>query len=181
MKAVDVAGYMVFLASDLFGDMTNMKFNKLLYYLQGQSLLVRGTVAFDDDIEAWDHGPVVNSVYAKYVLNGNKPILASGDFDAAEMDEEDRDFIRQVLMKYGLYSAGELREMTHRQGTPWRRRYKEGQKHTLIPVEVISDYFKSNEQAAEPFNPSFSEDDFVGYRDEDGVLVLPRELDDEAA
>lgn len=42
---------------------SNLKLQKLLYYMQGFHLAYFDTPLFDDDIEAWMYGPVVPCVY----------------------------------------------------------------------------------------------------------------------
>ncbi len=42
------------------------KLQALLYYLQGYSLGMIGRPTFSDPIEAWECGPVVESVYREY-------------------------------------------------------------------------------------------------------------------
>ena len=45
---------------------SNLKLQKLLYYAQGSFLAVTDSPLFDDPIVAWQHGPVVESVYHEY-------------------------------------------------------------------------------------------------------------------
>lgn len=42
---------------------TNLKLQKLLYYAQGFHLAVYGEPLFEEEIQAWAHGPVIPSVY----------------------------------------------------------------------------------------------------------------------
>lgn len=42
--AIEVANYRIFLMIDSFDDLSNIKFNKLLYYAQGQCLLKKGGI-----------------------------------------------------------------------------------------------------------------------------------------
>ena len=63
----DVADFFIDIANMSEDDqMTNLKLNKLLYYAQGVFLARTGKPLFDDDIEAWDLGPVVSCIYQKY-------------------------------------------------------------------------------------------------------------------
>lgn len=47
----------------------------------------------------------------------------------------------------------------------------------VIPVEAIQDYF-ADVEALNPAVKQFKKSDFIGYRGEDGILVLPKEWDD---
>ena len=43
--------------------LSNLKLQKLLYYAQGHYLGDHAKPLFEDEIEAWVHGPVVRSIY----------------------------------------------------------------------------------------------------------------------
>ena len=73
-KATDIANFLVYLMSDSCDDLTNLKLNKILYYAQGHYLKNYGKPLFEDAIEAWQHGPVVHSVYHSYKCFNNQPI-----------------------------------------------------------------------------------------------------------
>ena len=74
-------------------------------------LALSGEPLFDEEIEAWDHGPVVPSMYQYF------------KFDV-----------------YGQYSAWKLRNMTHAEA-PWKSIFKEGVFNQVISKELIKDYF----------------------------------------
>ena len=67
--------------------------------------------------------------------------------------------------------------MTHVVGSPWAQVYQGKHSHMVIPVEAIQDYF-ADAEALNPAVKQFKESDFIGYRGEDGILVLPKEWDD---
>ena len=46
------------LSGDEKDPVTNLRLQKLLYYSQAWSLVIRGSELFSDDIEAWCWGPV---------------------------------------------------------------------------------------------------------------------------
>lgn len=177
MTAAAAANYLLYIMGDAFDDLTNMKINKLLYFAQGHYLKKYGVPLFDDPIEAWDHGPVVPEVYHAYKGYGDRPIQGYDGNMILAVTPEAEDILYQVARKYGRYTAGALRNMTHVVGSPWDRVYQGGHSHTEIPLAVIRDYFTEAEDLT-PAVKHFQESDFVGYRDEDGVLVLPKDWDD---
>lgn len=178
MDAKTVANFMVYIMADAFDDLTNMKINKLLYFAQGHYLREYGKPLFDDRIEAWNHGPVVPSVYDAYKSYGDAPIR---EYDMSTIDDitpEAERILFGVARKYGKYTASSLRTMTHVIGSPWDRAYRPGCAHVEIPLQTIQEYFSKMDVLTEP-TIMYSEDDFIGHRDADGVLVLPKEWDDE--
>ena len=178
MDAKTIANYMIYIMVDAFDDLTNMKINKLLYYAQGYYLKKFGRPLFDDRIEAWDHGPVVPAVYRAYKGYGDRPIKDYDLDSVSQVSPEAEDVLYGVARKYGNYTASALRNKTHAIGSPWDQVYRPNVAGIEIPLSVIRDFFSTaddlNQEAKQ-----FKEDDFIGYRDKDGILVLPKEWDDE--
>ena len=115
--ASDIAGYIVrsFQAS---GDpVSNLKLQKLLYYVQGWHLAATGTPLFPERIEAWQHGPVVRDIYQIF-RECSLAIPPSEGRDSESMSEKEKEFVRSVWDRYKNYSATALRNMTHEQ-SPW--------------------------------------------------------------
>ena len=54
---------------------TNLKLQKLLYYAQGCVMALTDEPLFDEDIQAWEHGPVVPEIYHKYKSYGKSGIM----------------------------------------------------------------------------------------------------------
>ena len=58
-KAIDIANYLLELFKFDEDGLTNLKLNKLLYYVQGCSYQRFNRPLFEDEIEAWNYGPVI--------------------------------------------------------------------------------------------------------------------------
>lgn len=116
---------------------SNLKLQKLLYYAQGCFLAVTDQPLFNDAIVAWQHGPVVESVYYQYKKNGAEGIPFDADFDFSDFTDDENDLLTQVYNIFGQYSAWKLRNMTHNE-TPWQ----ETAQNAVIPIEKIKEYFK---------------------------------------
>lgn len=97
---------------------SNMKLQKLLYYQQGFHLAFFGTPLFDEEIEAWQYGPVVPSVYSHYASNGRRGIEPDAEYVIGLSEDEETLFVK-VFEIYGDYSASGLMNMSHNE-TPWR-------------------------------------------------------------
>ena len=62
--ALDIARYIIKYCKDNGYSISNLKLQKLLYFVQAQFLVTyNGRPAFEEKIEAWDFGPVVPEVY----------------------------------------------------------------------------------------------------------------------
>ncbi len=116
---------------------SNLKLQKLLYYAQGCFLAIKDEPLFKDDIVAWMHGPVIESVYHEYKQNGASGIEFDEDFDFTQFCDEENDLLNEVYDVFGQYSAWKLRNMTHEE-MPWQTTEPNG----VISCEKIKEYFK---------------------------------------
>ncbi len=120
---------------------SNLKLQKLCYYAQGFYLAMYGKRLFDNDIRAWQHGPVVAELYHKYKNEHASCLIADADFDINSIPENIRSFLDDVYQTYGQFSAWRLREMTH-QETPWQNSYNKTANDIISDEEMIK-FFKS--------------------------------------
>ncbi len=123
LKAPDIARY--FLAKQgqaaTAEPITNMKLQKLCYYAQGVALAKLRRPLFFDDIEHWQHGPVVPALWREYKGFGASPIPPPPQLslDLRSFDADARRVLDSVLETYGRLSAWDLRNMTHAE-PPWQ-------------------------------------------------------------
>ncbi len=119
---------------EMENDLSPIKLLKLIYYVQAITLKKTGKKAYNEDIEAWKHGPVVKEVYEKY-----KKYKSSGIPSAAIDKDMPKDLIviiEEVVKTYGMLSTNKLIQLTHDED-PWKNT-KEGD---VITPESIKEYF----------------------------------------
>lgn len=128
-------------------NLTQMKLHKLMYYAQGVYLAVFSQRLFDEELLAWQHGPVVRSIYTKY--QGQRELSADIDnkqlanYQTITEDENSKMILEVVYEQYGDYSAKQLRDMTHEE-TPWKEAWSKGLGTSAISDETIEQFFKEN-------------------------------------
>lgn len=139
MTTYDVSDVARFIVRKYITDgnpVTNMKLQKMLYYAWvSYYKQFEGEYLFKDDIYAWKYGPVVPKVYREYRIYAGMPILHSEQ--PAEMDKQTTDFLIEFADDHKDFTASQLVNLTHRDGYPWKRVYKEGEKYTKIPFDTI--------------------------------------------
>lgn len=118
-SAIAVARYLIHLAcnEDEPECLSPMRLQKLLYYVQGWSLVHRNQPMFTEKIEAWAHGPVVPEVFHAFKQHGRSAIPDT-EGDPAALTDEESAFVRSVWNTYKPYSAISLSDMTHSE-PPW--------------------------------------------------------------
>ncbi len=140
-KIDSVVKYIIFRCVEI----TPLALQKLLYYAQGFFKAFNSRYLFDNDCEAWIHGPVFKSIYNKYKDHGFNPIDEnSSQYDDFELTDVETEILDSIIMNFGCYSGKVLEKMTHIE-TPWREARiglgdDEGSSR-IIKKEAISEYF----------------------------------------
>lgn len=115
------------------GDLTNLKLQKLLYYIQILSLKKLNKLAFDNTIEAWDYGPVVPCVYQEY-KNFGRNVLDTENPNLLLKPLELKSIVDDVIEDKGKYTGIALMKMTH-QDKAWKIAYDS--KDKIITKELL--------------------------------------------
>lgn len=175
MRAIDTANLFIELLKDN-KDTTNLKLNKLLYFAQLASFERFDEPLFDENIEAWDYGPVVQIIYHTFKRNGADPITdTSANVDFSRINKEKLLLVIDVARKYGSYSADLLVDVSHQPGSPWEKTFRRQHGAVISPAEMRT--FAKTEKIVDRFDPrGYIKENLVeGRRDEAGRLILPAE------
>lgn len=113
---------------------TNLKLQKLLYFVQAICLMVFGKKAFSEKILAWSYGPVVNEVYQKYKQKHDGEIKS--EINAKKLSSGLNQIILEVVNSYGSMEAGRLIDFTHEED-PWLKT----KLNEEIDIDLIRKYF----------------------------------------
>ena len=140
-SALDVSKYIIKRCNETGYTISNLKLQKILYFVQAEFLVCTGRVCFPENIQAWDFGPVVPEVYHRYKAYGSAsiPYLAGAE-RVRRICTEDKEIINGIVDEGSLYTANQLVEITHNQA-PWREAYMP-YRSNIISKEAIQNYFK---------------------------------------
>lgn len=132
--AMNMAKYIIDKCTKDQHPISNLQLQKILYYVQ-KAFLQNGRVAFGDDIEAWQFGPVVPEVYYQYCGFGAMPIRMNYEVDISEEDVSRIDPIVEVKRSLNPW---DMVEDTHMDGKAWAEIYNNGLgNHRIIPKDLI--------------------------------------------
>lgn len=128
-------------------EITPLALQKLLYFGQGFQKAFRNNFLFEEDCEAWVHGPVYRNVYEKYRNYGYNPIEEKKlSFDNINLSDDEKELLDHIVLYFGCYSGKVLESMTHLE-KPWRvarRGFKDWESSdTIIEKNEIDSYFSS--------------------------------------
>jgi uncharacterized phage-associated protein len=134
-------------AGDEKDPLTALRLQKLLYYAQAWSLIIRESELFPEDIEAGRWGPVI-PVVCQQLPDGLGANQLSPEMFAQvpDLPPEDVEFVQSVWEAYNQYSPLKLSRMTQEE-TPWLRawgdRTTDGTEKEYHPIQVqdLEDYF----------------------------------------
>lgn len=126
-------------------EITPLALQKLLYFSQAFHKTFVGRFIFEEDCEAWVHGPVYRDIYFKYKDHGYNPIDdRKAQFECYDLSESEREIFDAVVSYFGCYSGKILEAMTHME-LPWREaRLGLGEdegSEKIIQKELIEKYF----------------------------------------
>ena len=143
-KVLDVCKYVIDYSNEKEYGISNLKLQKILYFIQAYFLIKQPSrCCFDDKIEAWDFGPVVPKAYRKYKQFGSSDIPIIIDFEKSDSNDcitgDDKNLIKTVIDKFADYSATDLVGLTHNQ-SPWIDAYIPHMNREITP-EAIKEYF----------------------------------------
>lgn len=153
-QANDIAAWFLGNIDREAGDsITHLKLQKLVYYAQAWSLALRDAALFDEDMQAWAHGPVAESVYQTYRGSGWEA-LGSPEV-LPDICGEDSEFLSSILATYGDFSAKHLENMTHSE-RPWIEARKglppEARSNEPISKDLMAAFYKDLYAQAEAEN-----------------------------
>lgn len=143
--SVDIAKYIVARANRDRKSINMTKVQKLLYITYGIFLAVNDSRLFEEHPKAWPYGPVFPTSRNKLLKTDFYGISFSDpEFDTIRSDEDINSLLNLVFRSYGDWTAFQLTEWSHRDGSPWERTVEQdgftwGQ---VIPDEFIRPYFK---------------------------------------
>lgn len=138
--ASDVARYIISHESKCGRAVTNLRLQKLLYFIQLSFFAICGRPCFEDDMEAWDYGPVVSEVYHQYKVFGSTMISISEEIEADKFSKGDRALMDAMLDACADHTTRQLVNRSHHQ-SPWKNAYVPGM-NNIISKDSIQEYSK---------------------------------------
>ncbi len=133
--ALDIARFII---TECFKNniaISNLKLQKLLYFLWVDFFKGTGRRLFMDDFCAWQLGPVVPTVYYEYCSYAGRPIV---EYYETGISAADSALLSSLIRKYANIPASRLVSMTHKKGSAWDVIYRDGLgNRNVIPFELI--------------------------------------------
>lgn len=134
-SALEVARYIISRCSSLNRPITNLKLQKMLYFVWVDFYRETRRMLFGDNICAWQLGPVVPEVYYEYCSYAGTPIFL---LYTTTIAPRDREILDVIISDYLPVPANVLVDRTHATGSAWDIIYKNGEgNRKVIPFDLI--------------------------------------------
>lgn len=161
-KALDIAKYVINYCIDKEDVqlISNLKLQKIMYYIQAAFLVETGDVAFQEKISAWRYGPVVEVVYHEFkkyvnseideridsqVVLENKNVRYAYKVQPYNPDEifidDHKKIINKVIRGQDKFAAFQLVARTHEE-YPWKNAVENAKPY--IDINDMRQYFTQN-------------------------------------
>lgn len=138
--AITLSNYIIRRSNQNKVSITNLKLQKILYYVQGYSFRIFGVPAFDDEIYAWHYGPVVPMAYYEFNIYGARSLDWDVNDELPVFTPHYANMVDAVIDKCMPLYSSTLVEKTHREA-PWKNAY-EG---SVISKRAMKIYFENND------------------------------------
>ncbi len=133
--ALEVARYIITHCFEEGKPVSNLKLQKMLYFLWVEFYKRTGRMLFSDYICAWQLGPVVPGVYYEFCSYAGSPICG---LYATTIESDDAEEMDAIISEYIDIPANVLVNRTHKPGTAWDIVYENGAgNRKVIPFELI--------------------------------------------
>lgn len=142
MKVEDVADFfLIFGAVDKSKGynprtlITNQRIQKLIFFAQLLHIQKHGQKLFEEEMEAWQFGPVVRKVYARFTKYGSLDIQETPkELNETDFDEGEIQTIKEVLYAVHRIPTYMLIETCH-QHVLWKNTWHN--EHRVIDFDVL--------------------------------------------
>ncbi len=139
MDAIRLSQYVISCFEEKKSPVTNLKLQKVLYYIQGYFFRELNRPAFAEEIYNWQYGPVVPVVYYEYNYNGAAPLKSSRKAKDISLSTEEVALVERVVEKCCNMLSSRLVSKTHSE-TPWR----DSVSGSIISKRSIANFFMNN-------------------------------------
>lgn len=148
-----VTNLIIDVANEVDINLTNLKLQKILFFINGMYYASRSDVLFEQEMRAWKYGPIIPEIYYEFKRFGSGSLnqTKSCIFDDPEAQDAS---VLEISPKHDEYnvidvacrllltkSASDLVNMSHGDDSPWHRFYHNKALGDIIKFETKDKQF----------------------------------------
>ena len=147
LSSLEIAKYLIELSIVRTGkSISNLRLQKYEYYAQAYFLGLYKVPLFMEEIEAWEHGPVVPDVYRKYKQHGKGLIPLTEHCNIENFSAEQLAMLDFIVDEFSKYSTTKLYDMVHKEPL-YLEAYKQDAWTKTIQRDTIAEYYSNKIEA----------------------------------
>lgn len=141
-NVIDISNYIIKYCMEKDYKITNLRLQKILYYVQGYFFKAYDQPAFLEEIVAWPYGPVVPEAYYNFCsfCRDDLCLYENIEYDFSSISKEEKKYINTIVDICSNISVTELVNKTHSE-EPW----KTTRERARIDFEKIAGFFQFND------------------------------------
>lgn len=136
-NAKDIAVYIINYCNSINMPITNLKLQKILYFLQYEWYCKTGKQLIKDNFYAYQLGPVIPKLYSLYSVYASFTLPEQND--EIEILEKQKEKINDILNRYLLMSTWDLVFLSQKQDA-WKYTYQIFGDKSIIPYQTITTF-----------------------------------------
>ena len=145
--ALDIAKYIIRWCDKNKLRITNLQLQKILFFIQKESIRKRGYGIFSNRIEAWQYGPVVPDVFYQFAGFGAMKLVLYEDLfsDTSPkdiIDDKSKEIIEEILREYIHVSPWDLVAKSHVSNGAWFNSISMGEKYPITDQDITYEISK---------------------------------------
>jgi len=138
MDTQELAEYITWISTKEGEPVTHMQLQLILYYVQGIYLQGMEKEAYEEEIEAWDMGPVIEKVFNRYAKYGMGRIVNNKEIEL-EIDADELYILDSLIREIRQTAPFDILEDIQHKESAYSRAYKKGKKK-VIEKELLKYY-----------------------------------------
>ena len=141
--ARDIANELIRRGTENHRVFTHLQIQNLVYYCHAWMLAIYGEPIVNQEVAAWEHGPVIVDLYHALRKYGRDQVQVIPRIRRETYEPKENGIIDAVLHQYGGLSGVELSSLTHAASSPWDETVrKQGKRRNIvIPNDLIKSHY----------------------------------------
>ncbi len=122
---------------------TQIHIQKLMFLFEAYYMNMENTNSlYDCDFQAWNFGPVAIPLYKQFKKYGKNNIILDQEqiAEGNSICEEKKKLIEELFDAFKEFTAMELVNFTHADGSPWKEAWEE-KEYSIISKEKMKSWF----------------------------------------
>ena len=143
--ARDVANEIIRRGAENHQVFTHLQIQKLVYYCHAWMMGIQGQPLINQEVCAWEYGPVINDLYQSLKKYGRDQVKVIPRIRRETYSSAETGLIDSIIAQYGGLSGTHLSSLTHSEGSPWHQTVqKKKGKNVVIPNKLIQLHYEED-------------------------------------